>query len=292
VTISSPDAIRGVGVQEVVRQMPDAVVIAAAPSGKLLLANERARELAAIRRGRRAEPDLGHEELELFYPDGRRYERDDWPIPRSARHGEEIVDEEYFQLAADGTRMWLRVSCSPVRDAGGQFVAAVAVARDITEQKRVEEQRAYHAGLVENMEDAVIATDERFLVTAWNRGAEKLYGRTADEVLGRHVKDVVQTDLSDAEQVARFRQITEERRSRIEVVAYRKDGTPVDVELVNVAISGERDEITGYLGIHRDVTERKRAEEELREAQRRSETILESITDAVFALDPSGALRT
>ena len=156
---------------------------------------------------------------------------------------------------------------------------------DISERKRAEEERAYHASLVAHMEDAVIATDDQFLVTAWNPGAEKLYGRTAEEVLGRPVAEVVQTELSDAERADRRQQVTEERRSRVEVVAYRKDGTPVDVEVASVAIQSQRGEITGYLGIHRDVSERKRAERRLREAQRRSETILESISDAFFAVD-------
>ena len=139
-TISGRDAIRGLTLQEVVGQIPNAVVIVQAPSGRLLLANDRARALAARRRGRRGELEMGDDELKLFCPDGRDFEKDDWPILRSARHGEEIVDEEYFQLAADGTRIWLRAGCSPVRDAGGRIVAAVAVCRDITEQKRVEDE--------------------------------------------------------------------------------------------------------------------------------------------------------
>src|SRR3954454_15038333 len=79
--------------------------------------------------------------------------------------------------------------------------------------------------------------------------------------------------------------VAEHGRWRAEVVAYRKDGTPVCVELITVALRGARGGITGYLGIHRDVSERKRAEEVLREAQRRSEAILDSISDEFFALD-------
>jgi PAS domain S-box-containing protein len=157
--------------------------------------------------------------------------------------------------------------------------------RTITERKRSEEQLAYYARLVENMEDAVIATDDEFVVTAWNRGAQRLYGRSAEEVLGRHVRDVVRTELSDEELEVRFRGIVEEGRARTELVAYRKNGTTLDVELITVAIGGERGEASGYLAIHRDITERKQAEEALREAKRGSETILQSITDSFSAMD-------
>jgi DNA-binding NarL/FixJ family response regulator/signal transduction histidine kinase/PAS domain-containing protein len=81
------------------------------------------------------------------------------------------------------------------------------------------------------------------------------------------------------------RAVVEHGRWRGEVVAYRKDGTPVWVELITVALRGERGGITGYLGIHRDVSDRKRAEEELREARRRSETVLQSVRDEFFAVD-------
>lgn len=159
--------------------------------------------------------------------------------------------------------------------------------RDITERKRAQEQVAYHASLVENMEDAVVATDERFVVTAWNPGAEMLFGRSADEALGRHVKDVIQTGLSDAERDERLRRLPRSGRARTEVIAYRKDGTPVDVEYVSVAIQEQRGEITGYLAIRRDIRERKRAEQALRAAQRRSDAARRSRRASPTRLPPS-----
>jgi hypothetical protein len=87
VTISGRDAIRGLTLQEVVGQIPDAVVIVQAPPGSLLLANDHARALAARRHGRHGELEVGNDELKLFCPDGRDFEKDDWPILRSARHG-------------------------------------------------------------------------------------------------------------------------------------------------------------------------------------------------------------
>jgi DNA-binding NarL/FixJ family response regulator/signal transduction histidine kinase len=91
--------------------------------------------------------------------------------------------------------------------------------------------------------------------------------------------------MSDEERAASRQAAAEHGRWRGEVVAYRKDGTPVSVELITVAVHGELGEITGYLGIHRDVTDHKRAEERLRASHRQIETILESIADAFVALD-------
>jgi PAS domain S-box-containing protein len=159
------------------------------------------------------------------------------------------------------------------------------VARDITEQKGVEEELRYHAGLVENMEDAVIATDERFIVTAWNPGAEHLYGWRADEVLGTDVRENASRPLSDAQRTEALRKLVKRGRSRAELTPARKDGTPVDVEAINVAIRGERGDVTGFVGIHRDISERKRSEQALREAKRRNETILESIIDTFVSVD-------
>ena len=86
---------------------------------------------------------------------------------------------------------WVEVHVYPIQ--GGLSVYS----QDITERKRVEERLSYHAHLLENIHDAVIATDEQVVLTAWNKGAEQIYGWTAGEVLGRKVWEVVPTDLTD-----------------------------------------------------------------------------------------------
>ena len=74
--------------------------------------------------------------------------------------------------------------------------------RDITERKQAEEKLAYHAQLLENMEDAVLATDETFVLTAWNRGAERMFGWTADEAIGQKLYDLLPSSFSDEEMAA------------------------------------------------------------------------------------------
>jgi PAS domain S-box-containing protein len=155
----------------------------------------------------------------------------------------------------------------------------------VSQEALVKERLAFHELLLEHTEDAIVAVDRDWLITGWNTGAERMYGWSAVEVLGRHVPSFVQMNLTDEERAELRREIAERGRWRGEATVQRKDGSTVCVEVINVAVRDSRGEITGFLGIHRDVSERKRAERGLREAQRRSETILESITDAFVAMD-------
>jgi PAS domain S-box-containing protein len=141
--------------------------------------------------------------------------------------------------------------------------------RDITERKRANEQLAYHSHLLEHVHDAVMATDERLVVTAWNKGAEQMYGWGAHEVLGRNVWEAIRPEMSDEERVAAVRELAEAGQRRAEVITYRKDGTPIYAECRSVALRGKQGQITGYLGINRDITERKRAEWERAQLLRR-----------------------
>jgi PAS domain S-box-containing protein len=147
---------------------------------------------------------------------------------------------------------------------------------------------AFHDRLVEVMDAAVVVTDDAFVVTAWNAAAEALYGWRADEVLGRHVRDVFSSDMSEAARVAVRQQTTAEGSSRLDVVTQRKDGTPIDVELIDVAVHGPDGNVAGYFGIHREITESRRVEREqqdVHDARRDVTTVLERITDAFYALD-------
>jgi PAS domain S-box-containing protein len=132
---------------------------------------------------------------------------------------------------------------------------------DVTGEGLLQLERAYHASLLEHVDDAVVGTDPDFRVTVWNRGAERLYGFTAKEVLGRPAR-VVASYAGDRSRLELERELLETARARTQITAHRKDGTPVDVELSSVAVRDPGGAVTGYLGIHRDMTEQKRTAEE------------------------------
>jgi PAS domain-containing protein len=114
--------------------MPDAVMILELPSLTTIFANRFAETMTERRFGRPSNLDVNELEGQVLHPDGRPYEREDWPIMRAAR-GEKVADEELVYRLPDGAEMSFRISSAPVYDPDGAIVAAVAVGRDITEQK-------------------------------------------------------------------------------------------------------------------------------------------------------------
>src|SRR4051812_27879745 len=249
--------------------MPAAVMIVEAPSGESVFNNRQSQQMSEQYLGRSVMS--GVEDLcnlydrgvfKLVRADGRVYEFDEWPVMRSLRAGEVVRNEELIQRMADGTQLWLSCNSSPIYDEEGSVVAGVLVVSDITERKQAVEEHAYHAHLLDNIHDAVIATDEQFVVTAWNKAAEQMFGWTANEALGRKVYEVIPTEYSDVEMAQTLRQLSEMGGFRGDMIMYHKDGTPVYTEARTIALRGEQEEegeITGYLNITRDITERKLA---------------------------------
>jgi PAS domain S-box-containing protein len=277
----SAEQIAGLGFEQVVNGAAASIVVVDA-SGTVIHSNEPARALTAGL-GYEMPADLDRA-IDIFHPDGRRYEHSEWPAIRSLASGEVIV-EEFFYAMPKGGRLWVRCWSSPVRDRAGEIVAVVLTQTDVTERRGEEARLGYLAGLLHNTEDAIVAFDAEWLVTVWSLGAERLYGWKADEVLGRQAIDVVPVELSDEQRLDARRAVAEGGRWRGEATAHHKDGTPLAVDVICVALHRPPSQITGYLAIHRDVTDRRRMMDELREQQEHTETILERIAEAFVALD-------
>jgi len=124
--------------EAVLRQMPSAVVVVEAPSGKLILANERVSE---IQRSPSQEPGglMGLSGVRLFHPDGRPCEPAQYPLSRSLRAGEVVSNEEFEIQRADGSFGAVLVSSAPIYSANGHTVAGVSTVRDITERRQMED---------------------------------------------------------------------------------------------------------------------------------------------------------
>jgi PAS domain S-box-containing protein len=260
------------------RRSTDVVVVAHAPSGVVLYSTLEPQRLVG-----RTVADVAPD-YELLHPDGRRYRPPDAPLARVIATGEAVLDEELIWVMDDGSRAMLRCSAFPVRDGAGRIVAGVLVARDLRAPRQLAHDLEYHASLLEHVEDAIIGTDAAFRLTIWSRGAERLYGYTAEEVLGRDAREV-STHPGDESRLTLEREPSDGDRTRTEVTARRKDGTFVHVELSSVVVRDEIGVLTGYLGIHRDITERRRAEAERERRSRRQALLAELGLQALASED-------
>jgi PAS domain S-box-containing protein len=147
------------------------------------------------------------------------------------------------------------------RSGPGRFATVFS---DVTERKRAEESLLRMSAIVESSDDAIIGKTLEGVITSWNLGAARLYGYSAPEILGRHISALVPPGHPDELPSILRRLAKGDRVEQMEAVRRRKDGSLVDVSLKISPIVDASGSVVGASTIARDITERKRAEEEIR----------------------------
>ncbi len=210
---------------------------------------------------------VGREMPELIIPAFLR-ERHRRSFERHLQTGDSQIIGKRIEMPAmrsDGKLFPVELAITRIDVPGGPLFAAHL--RDITEQRRSQEELIRLAAIVESSDDAIIATTISGVVVSWNRGAEQMYGYPAAEVLGRVVDF-----LEPAEHHGQLAAIVDRVRQngaveRYETVRRRKDGSLVEVSVVLSPLRNSARDIIGLTSITRDITERKRAEEALQESR-------------------------
>jgi PAS domain S-box-containing protein len=171
---------------------------------------------------------------------------------------------------------WL-ASYYPVRTRDERILGVGVVVIDVTEQRRADEVRAQLAAIVASSDDAIIGKTLDEVITSWNAGAERLYGYTAEEVIGQSMALLVPPERSDElpDILARLRK--GERMQHVETVRMRKNGQRLDVSLCISPIKDANGRLIGAATIARDITERKQVEAYLKASLREKEVLLKEI---------------
>ncbi len=197
------------------------------------------------------------------------------PALRALREGKRVgLANHTVLIARDGTEWPIDDSASPMRDRAGATVGAVLVFRDVTERMRAEEVQARLAAIVESSDDAIVSKTLDGIILSWNVGAERLFGYTAREAVGRSILLIIPPEREDEEQEVLERLRRGERIEHFETVRVTKQGRRIDISLTVSPIRDSSGHIIGALKIARNITDWKRAQEALREAARRKDEFL------------------
>ncbi len=186
------------------------------------------------------------------------------------RAGEQIAHFETERVRKDGRLIFVSLTISPVRDRHEKVIGVSKIARDITEQRQMENARARLAAIVESADDAILSKDLNGMITSWNHAAERTFGYTEEEILGKSILTLVPKDLHPEEAMILRRIRAGERIEHYETIRLSKDGKRLNVSLSISPLRNASGQVVGASKVLRDVTQRKRMEQSLVEAEKLS----------------------
>ncbi len=197
----------------------------------------------------------------LMHPDD--VPRFDAAFSVSKRQGGSCRVEYRLSPAAAGTgqERWVSVEGTVVRGAGGRPIRWLGVTRDITERKKAEQVAQRLVSIVESSDDAIVSKDLNGIIESWNKGAERLFGYSSREIVGRPVSILIPPHREREERAILARIWRGEHIDHFETVRRRKDGTLVDVSLTVSPLRDATGAVIGASKIARDISARKKAEE-------------------------------
>jgi PAS domain S-box-containing protein len=197
------------------------------------------------------------------------------PALRALREGAIVgLANHTVLIARDGTERPIDDSAAPMQGESGAPIGAVLVFRDITERKRAEEDRARLAAIVESSEDAIVSKTLDGVIRSWNAGAERLFDYTAEEAVGQPITLIIPPERIDEEYEILARIRGGERVEHFETMRVSKQGRRINISLTVSPVRDGAGRVVGASKIARDITDRKRAEEALREADRRKDEFI------------------
>ena len=185
-----------------------------------------------------------------------------------AMRSKNAFELEHRVLRLDGTLGWTLSRAVPVLDATGEVVEWFGAAEDVTERRKAEEARHRLAAIVESSDDAIVSKDLNGIVTSWNAAAERMFGYTAEEIIGHSITTIIPPELHNDEQAILATIGRGDRITHFETERLKKNGERIEVSLTISPVRDETGTIIGAAKIARDITQQKKTEHALHTSER------------------------
>lgn len=228
--------------------------------------------------------------FKLYWTDGTPIRHDQCWMARALFDQREYNGEEIVVERPDGERRTVLAHANPIRDESGTLLGAVNVLVDITGRKQAETAQAFLAAIVESSVDAIVSKNLDGTILSWNRGAERLFGWTSEEAVGRHITLIIPPERLDEEHMILDRLRRGERIEHYQTVRVAKDGRRIDISVTISPVRDAQGRVIAASKVARDISAAKRAEEALRASQQRFRLVAETVPSIVWSADSDGTI--
>jgi PAS domain S-box-containing protein len=252
---------RSSDLEALIETVPTAIWIARDPECRVITGNAAAYRLFRQKPGDNIALSAHRDSPMDFraFQEGKEVPLEDLPL-RRAVHGETVRDLDIEFRFDDGTVRHMLVNATPLLDPGGAIAGGVAAFTDVTERKRLSDAQEHLASIVEGSDDAIISKDINGVILSWNKSAERLFGYTADEIVGKNITTIIPAPLLGEEPDILRGIRSGQRIDHFETVRRRKDGTLVDISLTISPMRDQKGQIVAASKIARDISEKKKAD--------------------------------
>lgn len=216
------------------------------------------------------------------------------PVDRVLKEGSVIgLANHTVLISRDGTEYPIADSGAPIRNEEGEIIGVVLVFSDQTREREAEralrETEEAQRAMIDCSPLALYSFDVEGRILKWNRSAEKIFGWSEAEVLGKPVPNVPENDRNTFKGLVE-KVVSGETIRGVEVTRQRKDGSPVEVRINAAPIRDEDGVVVAVMGALEDVTEKKAAEAAMRESERFAQSALDALSSSLAILDETGVI--
>jgi PAS domain S-box-containing protein len=261
--------------QTLIDNIPD-LIFQKDREGRFVIAN---RSLANVVGLRDPKELIGKTDREVFPSEiAQNFMSDDRAVIETGQPRQNIEEPV---VSASGSVTWVLTTKVPLLDEAGKVTGLLGIGRDITQRKELEEKNKQLATLVEQTDDAIVSFDLNRRITSWNKGAERLYGYTEEEIINSATPPTIPPELQDEARILWDRVIRDGQATQYETIRLRKDGSRIMVFHSLSAIRDAQGRIMGFASVARNITAHKQAEAALRRAETQFRTIFEQAPEAI-----------